>query len=124
MWQDNTARTGQAQGAIMTTRPAPDEANAPEAPSARPPSRAWRFIALMVLVLLAACAYWIVTLGAPGAFADRRFQFAALAVLFLGACLIGRWMMRPLRDGIVLDRRNARLMRSPRANWMAWTGRR
>lgn len=101
----------------MTTQPAPDDANAAQPLSARPPSRLWQLAAPLFVVLLAVCAYWLVTLGPPAAFADPRFGYLGFAALILGACLIARWMMRPLFEGSLIDPRNAGLMRTLRSGW-------
>jgi hypothetical protein len=78
----------------------------------------WGLLLAVLVGLLCACVYWIVTLGFRGAFDNAHFEYAAFFAVVLGVVLIGRWSVPwLLLDAPKIDRRNARLMYTPRTGW-------
>jgi hypothetical protein len=79
---------------------------------------AWRVLFGVFLGLLAACLYWIVTLGLPGALDNTQFGYEAFFAAFAGICLIGRFTLRVLQRGVWVDRRTETLMDGRRVPWL------
>jgi hypothetical protein len=100
----------------MTDRP-PQHLNVDSGRERRSWLLAWRFAALAFLLLLAACAYWIITLGFFQAIAEVRFQWAVFGAVLTGILLLGRFTVRALTRGIAFERRNATLMDLFRPGW-------
>jgi hypothetical protein len=78
----------------------------------------WRVLLGVFLGLLAACLYWIVTLGLPGALDNTQFGYEAFSAAFVGICLLGRFTRRALQRGFWIDRRNEGLMEGGRVSWL------
>jgi cobalamin biosynthesis protein CobD/CbiB len=74
------------------------------------PDRGWRgvwgLLVLVFVLLLAACSYWLVTLGVGKAFENGAFLVLLILAILVLLCIGARMMVRMLRAGTVIDNRN------------------